>query len=95
MLFDGIDGINHGVVTMFDLHVPDSAPTHYDDLGELDLDYSTSFRRYPASAVAYQWLTTKGTRSPVDSTHLRMSQLKCIHALRTVSGEGGSSYRFG
>jgi hypothetical protein len=34
--FDGIDGIDPRVISMFDLHVPDSAPIHYDDLGALD-----------------------------------------------------------
>jgi hypothetical protein len=33
MSFDGIDPC---VMSMFDLHVPDSAPAYHDDLGEVD-----------------------------------------------------------
>jgi hypothetical protein len=29
----GIDGIDYRVMSMFDLHVPDSGPAHFDDLG--------------------------------------------------------------
>jgi hypothetical protein len=29
-----IDGIDPHMISMFDLHVPDSAPTHHDDLGD-------------------------------------------------------------
>jgi hypothetical protein len=35
MYFDGIDGIDP-VMSMFEPHVPDSAPPHYDDMGALD-----------------------------------------------------------
>jgi hypothetical protein len=31
------DGIDHRVMPIFDLHVPNSAPTHYDDLDALCL----------------------------------------------------------
>jgi hypothetical protein len=34
-----------------------------------------------------KWPTSKGARSPVDSKYVRMSQLKRIHALRTVSAD--------
>jgi hypothetical protein len=34
--FDGIDGMDPRLMSMFELHVPDSAPTHCDDLGALD-----------------------------------------------------------
>jgi hypothetical protein len=37
MLFDGIDGIDPRVMSMFHLNIPDSAPAHYDDLGEICL----------------------------------------------------------
>jgi hypothetical protein len=58
MFFDGIDDIDPRVMSMFDLHVPDSAPTHYDDLSALDHQAkaisaasraSTSFHRHLAS----------------------------------------------
>jgi hypothetical protein len=37
MLFDGIDGIDPRVMSVFDLNIPDSAQAHYDDLGALNL----------------------------------------------------------
>jgi hypothetical protein len=36
MFVDGFHGSDPRVMYMFDLHVPDSAPTYYDDLGILD-----------------------------------------------------------
>jgi hypothetical protein len=34
--FDSIDGIDPSVMSMFDLHIPYSAPAYYDDLGAID-----------------------------------------------------------
>ena len=34
MFFDGIHGIDPRKMSMFDLRIPDSTPTHYDDLGD-------------------------------------------------------------
>jgi hypothetical protein len=36
MIFEGIDGTDPRAMSMFDLNVPDSAKTHYDNLGALD-----------------------------------------------------------
>jgi hypothetical protein len=75
MFFDGIDGIDPRVISVFDLNIPDSAPAHYNDLGALDLQvraistasraphsFADIFRRSCSSAAKYySMMCTKDT----------------------------------